>query len=222
MTTLVTPVECPVTTPPDHPPGARPDPPPRPAGGPDRDDRLRDFVRVAWPRLLRTAWLLCGDRHEAEDLVQTALVKVVRAWPRIERKDDPFVYARAVLANTAASRWRRRRRYDELTAGRRDPAPAPDPATEVVLRDAVWRALDTLPPRTRAVLVLRYFEDLTEAQTAGTLGCSVGAVKSQASRGLSRLRARLDAADLTAVPATGPPMVTDVVPHRTALPRRTS
>ena len=194
-----------MTAPPDHPPGA-PD---------DSDTQLRDFVRVAWPRLLRTAWLLCGDRYEAEDLVQSALVKVVRAWPRIERQDDPYVYARAVLANTAASRWRRRRRYDELTAGTRDPAPAPDPAGAVVLRDAVWQALRTLPPRTRAVLVLRYFEDLTEGQTANILGCSIGAVKSQASRGLSRLRGQLDASDLTTVTAADPlPTVADVVLNR--------
>jgi RNA polymerase sigma-70 factor (sigma-E family) len=180
----------------------------------DADDRLRDFVRLAWPRLLGTAWLLCGDRYEAEDLVQTALVKVVRAWSRIERQDDPYVYARAVLANTAASRWRRRRRYDELTAGQRDPTPAPDPAVAVVLRDAVWQALQTLPPRTRAVLVLRYFEDFTEAQIASTLGCSVGSVKSQASRGLSRLRGKLDAADLTTVAVSDLPTMADVVPTR--------
>jgi RNA polymerase sigma-70 factor (sigma-E family) len=191
-----------VTAPPDHPPSRAHDP----------DARLQDFVRSAWPRLIGTAWLLCGDRHDAEDLVQTALVKVVRAWSRIERQDDPYVYARAVLANTAASRWRRRRRYDELTAGHRGPAPVPDPAGAVVLREAVWQALHTLPPRTRAVLVLRYFEDLTEAQIAATLGCSVGAVKSQASRGLARLRAELDADDLTTLAA---------VPAEPLLPRRT-
>jgi RNA polymerase sigma-70 factor (sigma-E family) len=144
---------------------------------------------------------------------------VVRAWSRIERQDDPYVYARAVLANTAASRWRRRRRYDELTAGARGPAPVPDPAGAVVLRDAVWQALRTLPPRTRAVLVLRYFEDLTEAQIASTLGCSVGTVKSQASRGLSRLRGELDV-DLTSLPAADPPpAMADVVPNRNAARR---
>ena len=190
-------------TAPDHPP----------------DAELRDFVRIAWPRLLGTAWLLCGDRHEAEDLVQTALVKVVRAWPRIERRDDPYVYARTVLANTAASRWRRRRRYDELTAGERPAVAVPDPASAVVLRDAVWRALGTLPPRTRAVLVLRYFEDLSEVQTAAVLGCSVGAVKSQSSRGLSRLRRQLDGTDLTARPATAP-SPSDGIATQTGLPRR--
>jgi RNA polymerase sigma-70 factor (sigma-E family) len=174
-----------MTAVPDHPPDTA------------DDDRLREFVRQSWPRLLGTAYLLCGDRYEAEDLVQTALVKVVRSWSRIERRDDPYVYARAVLANTATSRWRRRKRHDELMADHRPPASVPDPAGGVVLKDAVWRALDTLPTRTRAVLVLRYFEDLTEAQVASILGCAVGSVKSQASRGLARLRNELDAEDLT-------------------------
>jgi RNA polymerase sigma-70 factor (sigma-E family) len=197
-----------VTAPPDHPPDAE-----------RRDAELRDFVRSAWPRLLGTAWLLCGDRHEAEDLVQTALVKVMRAWPRIERRDDPYVYARTVLTNTAASRWRRRRRYDELTAGERPAAAVPDPAAAVVLHDAIWRALATLPARTRAVLVLRYFEDLSEAQIATTLGCSVGAVKSQSSRGLSRLRRQLDATDLTAGPG-GSSSPSDGIATQAGLPRR--
>jgi RNA polymerase sigma factor (sigma-70 family) len=110
-----------------------------------------------------------------------------------------------VLVNTAAGRWRRRKRYAELTAGQRPPEPEPDPATTVVLHDAVWRALATLPPRTRAVLVLRYFEDYSEAQVAATLGCGVGSVKSQASRGLARLRTQLDAEDLTIAARTGLP-----------------
>jgi RNA polymerase sigma-70 factor (sigma-E family) len=171
--------------------GAGPEPP------------LHAFVRAAWPRLLRTAHLLCGNREDAEDLTQAALVKVVRHWRRVERADDPYAYARAVLVNTAASRWRRQRRYAELTAADRGADPAPDPAGDVVLRDAVRRALAELPPRTRAVLVLRYFEDLTEAQTATTLGCSVGSVKSQASRGLARLRERIDDDDLTTLRETG-------------------
>jgi RNA polymerase sigma-70 factor (sigma-E family) len=167
------------------------------------DDRLHDFVRAAWPRLLRTAHLLSGCREDAEDLTQAALVKVVRHWRRVERADDPYAYARAVLVNTAASRWRRGRHLAELLAPVRPAPPAPDPAGDVVLRDAVRRALAELPPRTRAVLVLRYFEDLTEAQTAQALGCSVGSVKSQASRGLARLRERLDAHDLSALSRTG-------------------
>jgi RNA polymerase sigma-70 factor (sigma-E family) len=162
------------------------------------EDGLHEFVRAAWPRLLRTAYLLCGSREDAEDITQTALVKVVRHWRRVERADDPFAYARAVLVNTAASRWRRGARLAEILPGvDRAPGTTPDPAGVVVVRDAVRRALAGLPPRTRAVLVLRYFEDLTEAQTAQALGCSVGSVKSQASRGLARLREELDRQDLT-------------------------
>jgi RNA polymerase sigma-70 factor (sigma-E family) len=163
------------------------------------DDDLHEFVRAAWPRLLRTAHLLCGNREDAEDLTQAALVKVIRHWRRVERADDPFAYARAVLVNTAASRWRRDRRLTELLpgVGARATAAVPDPAGGVATRDAVRRALAGLPPRTRAVLVLRYFEDLSEAQTAQALGCSVGSVKSQASRGLARLRESLDRHDLS-------------------------
>jgi RNA polymerase sigma-70 factor (sigma-E family) len=167
------------------------------------DADLHDFVRVAWPRLLRTAHLLCGNREDAEDLTQAALVKVVRHWRRVGRADDPYAYARTVLVNTAASRWRRRRRYDELTAGDRGDPPVPDPAGVVAQRDAVRRALAELPPRTRAALVLRYFEDLTEAQAAAVLGCSVGSVKSQVSRGLARLRERLDDRDLVTLRQPG-------------------
>jgi RNA polymerase sigma-70 factor (sigma-E family) len=167
------------------------------------DDGLHDFVRAAWPRLLRTAHLLCGTREDAEDVTQATLVKVVRHWRRVDRAADPYAYARTILVNTATSRWRRGRKLAELMAPERGPGAAPDPAGDVVLRDAVRHALAELPPRMRAVLVLRYFEDLTEAQVADALGCSVGSVKSQASRGLARLRARLDAHDLSTLSTDG-------------------
>ena len=165
------------------------------------DADMADFVRAAWPRLHRTAYLLCGDIHEAEDLVQTALAKVVQHWSRIERRDAPEVYARRVVVNLVNSRWRRMKRHAEITAGDTGPPPVADPAAAVVLQDAVWRALATLPPRTRSILVLRFVEDLSEADTAAALGCSVGAVKSQASRGLARLRERLDRHDLALEPS---------------------
>ena len=184
----------------------------------DADARMREFVRAAHPRLVRTAHLLCADPHDAEDLAQAALVKVVRAWHRIERRDEPYAYARAVLVNTAASRWRRRRRYDELTAADRPPDPVEDLATGVVLRDAVRRALFELPPRARAVLVLRYFEDLSEAETAAALGIGTGTVKSQTSRALARLRTVLDAEDLTPVRVPAAPAA--VRPPDRAVPRR--
>lgn len=165
----------------------------------DDADRVQDFVRASWPRLLGTARMLTGDPHEAEDLTQATLVKVVAAWPRIQRRDDPTVYARRVMINLATSRWRRRRRthYQDLLRREGLAEHAPDHAGGISDRDAVWRVMATLPARMRAVLVLRYYEDLTEAETAEILECSVGTVKSQASRGLARLRQTTVRADLT-------------------------
>ena len=152
---------------------------------------FRDFVVGQWHHLLRTAYLLTGDRGDAEDLVQSALVRVHRNWHRIERRDAPAVYARRILVNLNASVWRRRLRLREQPAAQLPDRPDPDATEAHALRDELLRACLRLPPRQRAVLVLRYFEDLTEAETAATLGISVGAVKSQTSRGLDRLRAVL-------------------------------
>lgn len=151
------------------------------------DEQFRVFVRQQWNPLLRTAYLLTGDRGTAEDLVQSALEKTHRRWGRIRRQDAPEVYVRRVMVNTATSWWRRRRPL-EVPLLPTDTAPAPDAYAQVEQREQLLAALRRLPPRTQAILVLRYFEDLSEADTAGILGCSVGAVKSQASRGLARLR----------------------------------
>jgi RNA polymerase sigma-70 factor (sigma-E family) len=156
----------------------------------DRQDEqdFHDFVVGQWQALLRTAYLLTGDRGEAEDLVQSALVRVHRNWHRIERRDAPAVYARRVLVNLNASIWRRRLRLREHPTDELPERPGADAAEAHALRDELRRACLKLPPRQRAVLVLRYFEDQTEADTAATLGISVGAVKSQTSRGLDKLR----------------------------------
>ncbi|MCP2166945.1 SigE family RNA polymerase sigma factor [Goodfellowiella coeruleoviolacea] len=150
-----------------------------------------DFVTHRSPVLLRTAYLLCGgDRGAAEDLLQDVLERMFSRWHRIN--GDPEAYARAALANAAANRWRRRsRRVPEtsLTDGVQPPVGGHEQG--VVDRDQVVRALAALPPRMRAVLVLRFFNDLTEAQTATALRCGVGTVKSQTSRGLARLRETL-------------------------------
>ena len=154
----------------------------------ERDEQFREFAAAARPSLVRTAFLLCGDADEAHDLVQLTLLRVHRRWSAIRRVDDPQVYARRVLINLTASWWRRRLR---VRLEPLDPCDAPSPgdATEQIdLRDQLWRAVHTLAPRTRAVLVLRYFEDMTEADVARVLDCSVGSVKSQASRGLASLR----------------------------------
>jgi RNA polymerase sigma-70 factor (sigma-E family) len=162
--------------------------------------RFEDFVATRSPVLLRTAYLLCGgDRGAAEDLLQDVLERVYPRWRRI--RDDPESYVRAALANAAANRWRRRsRRVTEVPLTTQDPA-TPGPEQGVANADLVVRALGTLPARMRAVLVLRYFDDLSEADTAAALRCGIGTVKSQTSRGLARLRELLDTDRAQPLPA---------------------
>ena len=158
---------------------------------------FEEFVRARSGSLLRTALLLVGqNRAEAEDLLQFALERAYRHWPRIRGSDEPERYVRRILANASADRWRRiaRRAEQPMPAAMPD-ASVPDRAAEIAERDYLLRALALLPPGQRAVLVLRYFDDLSEGETADMLGCSIGTVKSQAARALERLR---DAADPTA------------------------
>jgi RNA polymerase sigma-70 factor (sigma-E family) len=144
-----------------------------------------EYVAARSARLLRTAYLLTRDWALAEDLLQTALAKAWLAWRRIEV--DPDRYVRAVLVNTYASWWHRRW-TGETPTERLPEHTGADPHAGYDERDALWRALGRLPRRQRAVVVLRYFDDLSEAETARVLGCSVGNVKSQASRALAKLR----------------------------------
>ena len=157
----------------------------------DDETTFEAFVAERSGDLLRTAVLLTRDQGHAEDLVQTALVKAYRRWSRIEGP-DPYPYVRRVLVTTAASWWRLRGTQEIVSLPAHDPA-GPDDAEAFAERDRMTEALATLPPRMRAVLVLRYAEDLSEATTAETLGCSVHTVKSQTARGLARLRAVLSA-----------------------------
>jgi RNA polymerase sigma-70 factor (sigma-E family) len=151
-------------------------------------DDFREFVVSRSPALLVTAYLLTGDRGTAEDLLQTALLKTHRHWDRIRAGGNPEAYVRRVMANQRISWWRRRQlRVAESDRPLPD-LPARDDGDRIEQRDELWRALRQVPPRTRAVLVLRYWEDLSEEETARILNCSVGTVKSQASRGLRRLR----------------------------------
>ncbi|TWD79657.1 RNA polymerase sigma-70 factor (sigma-E family) [Kribbella amoyensis] len=140
------------------------------------------FVQARSRKLLRTAYLLTQDHALAEDLVQTALAKAWFAWSRIEG-GDPEPYVRKIMVNTYASWWRRRwngeRPTEELPESAEDEAPD---------RVDLWDALQRLPRRQRAVVVLRYYEDLTEAETARLLGCTVGTVKSQTSKAFAKLR----------------------------------
>jgi RNA polymerase sigma-70 factor (sigma-E family) len=164
------------------------------------DEEFRAFVVARWPSLLRTAYLLTGDHGHAEDLVQNALVRTHRHWRRIERTDAPEVFVRKVMVNLNSSRWRRSRLREDLTDLPPDrPGHRRDDVADYDRRDELWQSVLTLPPRMRATLVLRYFEDLPEAEVARVMGCSVGSVKTQTSRGLERLRSRLG---LAAEPAT--------------------
>jgi len=155
---------------------------------------FEDFVRARSGSLLRTALLLTGQsRAEAEDLLQIALERAYRHWPRISGSGGPERYVRQILARASTDRWRRLARRPEQAMPAADYGPvAPDRTSEIADRDYLLLALASLPPRQRAVLVLRYFDDLSEAETARMLGCSLGTVKSQAARGLARLRAAAD------------------------------
>jgi len=148
------------------------------------------YVRARGPVLLRTARSLTANPCDAEDLLQTALTKTYLAWERIEDQRALDGYVRRALLNTRTSQWRKRRveeySCDELPEP--EPVPIPDPAEQQAVRDAVWRAVLKLPARQRAMVVLRYYEDLSEAQTAAVLGVSVGTVKSAVSRALAKLR----------------------------------
>jgi len=151
------------------------------------DGGFREFVDARYPDLLRVAYHLTGSADEAEDLVQSALVKVMRRWRRV---DEPVAYLRRVMVNQHISLWRRYRAREVVTAFLPE-RPVRDVAEGVTERQALYDAMRSLAPRTRAVVVLRYVVDLPEAEVAETLGCSVGTVKSHASRGLARLRTAL-------------------------------
>lgn len=170
------------------------------------DDGFRAFVEVRYADLLRTAYLLTGSRHAAEDLVQSALMRLMRRWQQV---NDPMAYVRRTMANERISLWHRFGSR-ELLAGVTDAwrlhaerGRTSDVAHDIAVRDEVLTALQGLPPRMRAVLVLRYWEDLPEAQIAQALGCSIGTVKSQASRGIARLRAVLQVSSVGSFPSDG-------------------
>ncbi len=152
--------------------------------------------------MLTMAMLLTHhNRADAEDLLQTVLERAFRRWPRICRTGDPAPYVRQMLVNASVDRWRLLRRRPEQPLGADDgPSVAagtfgPDQSAAIADQDLLWRALAQLPSGQRAVLVLRYYEDLTEPQTAAVLGCTVGSVKAQASRALAKLRGTVGVAD---------------------------
>ncbi len=150
-----------------------------------------EFYAGLRPRLVRTAYAVCGDLGVAEDAVQTAFAKAYRSWRRISRLDSPEAYVRKMAVNEVLNT--RRRAYARREVARADmlDAAGADAGDDVLDRDEVWSAVLSLPPRQRAVLALRYYEDLSEQQIAEALGCRPGTVKSQASAALATLRARL-------------------------------
>ncbi|KIX77877.1 SigE family RNA polymerase sigma factor [Streptomyces albidoflavus] len=162
------------------------------AGGasPARYPSFASYVEARQPVLLRTARSLTPNPNDAEDLLQTALAKTYVAWPRIEDHRALDGYVRRALVNTRTSQWRKRKVDEFVCEELPEPEvlPAVDPAEAQSLRDAMWRAIMKLPARQRAMVVLRYYEDLSEAQTAAILGVSVGTVKSAVSRALGKLR----------------------------------
>ena len=156
------------------------------------DDEFRRFAETRQNRLLRSAYLLCGDFHTAEDLVQTTFGKLYRGWRHVQRADFPDAYAKQVLYRTYAADKRRKRVPTVTLENVPEPASAAGPVDHGS-RDALFQALALLPPRCRAVVVLRFWEDYSVAQTADALGVSEGTVKSQTSRALGLLRGHLRA-----------------------------
>ena len=154
-----------------------------------RDAEFADYMAARQPSLLRTAYLLSGDRHTAEDLVQTALAKLYLSWDKVQQRESLDGYVRRILVNEHNSLWRRAWKRQETTVSQ-----MPERAVEAPAgRDAdLWDFVQTLPRKQRAVVVLRYYEEMSEAETAAVLGVSVGTVKSQASRALASLRSRVD------------------------------
>jgi RNA polymerase sigma-70 factor (sigma-E family) len=151
-------------------------------------DGFVEFVATRSGVLLRSAWLLTGDMGKAEDLLQTVLALVWPRWPRVAQGGNPEAYIRRVLFSTYLSWWRRRWRFEVPSPALPEAGDRSDLAGESATRDALQRALAKLSRQQRAVVVLRYVEDLSVAETAHLLGCSPGTVKVQASRALATLR----------------------------------
>jgi RNA polymerase sigma-70 factor (sigma-E family) len=155
------------------------------------DSLFADFVRMRGQALYRYGYLLTGNHHDADDLVQDALIKLRSHWSQVSRKDDPTGYVRTTMARAHVSVWRRRRR-EVLTALPLDHAvddPGIDRAEHTGRAGRIWVALAQLPPRQRTVLVLRYYEHLTDAEIAASLNVRPVTVRSNVSRGLEKLRA---------------------------------
>ncbi len=155
------------------------------------EDRFTEFVRAHSASLFRTAFLLTGDYQRAEDVLQGALVRLYQHWPRVAAMQQPTAYARKVVVNQATSWWRKRSSHESPLTLRDEPA-WDGHLDDVPEHERVWEAVLSLPRRQRAVTVLRYYEDLTEAQIAETLGMAPGTVKSHSHAASRRLAALLE------------------------------
>lgn len=150
-----------------------------------------EFATARSAALFRAAYLMVGDHATAEDLLQEALTKTYVAWPKLRDPGAAEAYTRKAITTTAISWWRRKSWQNERPRGDVPERPYEDPSEGSVNRDWLWNELQSLAPRQRAAIVLRFYEDLTEAQTAEVMGCSIGTVKSQVSDALKKLRAKL-------------------------------
>jgi RNA polymerase sigma-70 factor (sigma-E family) len=168
---------------------------------PAEEAQFCEFVAARQQALLRTAYLLTSDHHAAEDLVQTALAKAYLSWSKLREPAAAEGYVRRIMVNENTSLWRRAwKRREHSTDALPERAGGPDASNGLEQRDEMWALVQTLPPKQRAAVVLRYYEDLSEADTANALGCSIGNVKSQTSRALATLRGRVTPG---IAPATG-------------------
>ncbi|MFC0624595.1 SigE family RNA polymerase sigma factor [Kribbella deserti] len=169
----------------------------------DKQVEFAQFVAQASASLQRTAYLVCADEHYADDAVQDGLTKVYLAWSRLNRNGNVLGYARRAVVNAAIDASRRPWRRERVTAELPERSSDPDGLSAYVERDEVLTALATLPPRRRACVVLRYYEDLSVEETAAILGCSAGTVKSQTARGIESLRQTLAGTRSAAVARKG-------------------
>ncbi len=152
-----------------------------------------EFATARSSAMFRAAYLMVGDHALAEDLLQEALTKTYVAWPRLRDINSAEAYTRKAITTTAISWWRRKSWQNEKPRGDVPDRGTGEHSEQFAERDWLWHELQKLAPRQRAAIVLRYYEDLTEAQTAEALGCSIGTVKSQVSDGLKRLRSVMGA-----------------------------
>ncbi|TQM61901.1 RNA polymerase sigma-70 factor (sigma-E family) [Humibacillus xanthopallidus] len=160
-------------------------------GSPEREADFTAYVRARQASFARFAYLLTGDPHSAQDLVQSALAKVYGRWEHISTVDSPDAYVRKVMVNEHTTWWRRQWRHRERTDSELIRVHEPAAATQPTHDDDLWSHVRSLSPQQRAAVVLRYYEDLSEAQTAEILGCTVGTVKSHTSRAIKSLRATM-------------------------------